>query len=185
MKEKTTVASFHRLLHPYNTSLITCCDAEGQPNIITIAWLIPVSVNPPLVAMSISPSRYSYGLIHAMGEFVINVAPYDIAQQALFCGRCSGREVDKFAETNLTPGEAQQVRPPIIEECIAHIECRVVQDIQAGDHNIVVAEVVAAYTYPGILGDNGLYNLDQVHPLLHLGSNNFTSTLRKFEKLSL
>ena len=185
MKEKTTVTSFHRLLHPYNTALITCCDAEGQPNIITIAWLIPVSVNPPLVAMSIGPARYSYGLIQALGEFVINVAPYEIAQQVLFCGRHSGREVDKFAETKLTPGEAQQVQPPIIEECIAHIECRVMQDIQAGDHNIVVAEVLAAYTYPGVLENNSIYNLDQVHLLLHLGSNNFTSTLRKSEKVSL
>ena len=185
MRKKTNVASFHRLLHPYNTSLITCCDDEGQPNIITIAWLIPVSINPPLVAMSIRPSRYSYGLIHELGEFVINVAPYEIAQQALFCGRHSGREVDKFAETKLTPGEAQKVRPPIIEECIGHVECRVVQDIEAGDHHIVVAEVLAAYTYSGILENSGLYNLEQVHLLLHLGSNNFTSTLRKSEKFSL
>ena len=185
MKEITTVSSFHRLLHPYNTSLVTCCDAEGKPNIITIAWLIPVSVKPPLLAMSIRPTRYSYGLIQESGEFVINVAPYEIAQQALFCGRHSGREVNKFAETKLTPGEAQQIRPPIIEECIGHVECRVVQDIEAGDHNIVVGEVLAAYTYPGVLEESGLYNLEQVHPLLHLGSNNFTSTLRKSEKVSL
>ena len=177
MNESIPVSNFYRLLHPYNTSLVTCCDAKGQPNIIAIAWLVPVSVRPPLVGMSIRPTRHSYGLIRAAGEFVINVAPHEIARQVLFCGRRSGRDVDKFAVTGLTPGQAQHVRPPIIEECIAHLECRVVQDVEAGDHRFVIAEVLSAYTRPGILDDDGLYNLSRVHPLLHLGRNRFTSTL--------
>lgn len=185
MNEKQAVTTFHYLLHPYNTSLVTCCDADGNPNIITIAWLIPVSVNPALVGMSIGRSRFSYGLIRETGEFVINVAPYDIASQVLFCGRRSGRDVDKFAETGLTPKEAQSVRPPIIDECIAHLECRVVQDIEAGDHHIVVGEVLAAYANRGILEENGLYRLSQVQLLFHLGRNCFTSTQAECEKLSL
>jgi flavin reductase (DIM6/NTAB) family NADH-FMN oxidoreductase RutF len=176
LNESVPLSNFHYLLHPYNTSLVTCCDAEGQPNIIAIAWLIPVSVQPPLLGMSIHPTRHSYGLIRATGEFVINVAPYEIAQQVLFCGRRSGRDVDKFAVTGLTAGQARLVRPPIIEECIAHLECRVVQDVKTGDHRFVVAEVLAAYTRPGIL-DDGLYDLSRLKPLLHLGRNRFTSTL--------
>jgi flavin reductase (DIM6/NTAB) family NADH-FMN oxidoreductase RutF len=175
-RDGNRVLAFHYLLHPYHTSLVTCCDAEGQANIITIAWLIPVSVEPPLVGMSIRPSRYSYGLIHATGEFVINVAPYEIAQQVLFCGRRSGRNVDKFAATGLTAGPAQLVQPPVIAECVAHLECRVVQDVEAGDHRLVVAEVLAAYARPGVLDDDNLYNLRHVNPLLHLGRNRFTST---------
>jgi flavin reductase (DIM6/NTAB) family NADH-FMN oxidoreductase RutF len=177
MNESVTVSSFHYLLHPYNTSLVTCCDAEGQPNIIAIAWLVPVSVSPPLMGLSIRPTRHSYKLIQATGEFVINVASYEIAQQVLFCGRRSGRDVDKFAATGLTPGQARLVRPPIIEECIAHLECRVVQDVEAGDHHLVIGEVLAAYTQPGVLDDDGLYDLGHIHPLLHLGRNRFTSTL--------
>lgn len=177
MTESVPVSKFYYLLHPYNTSLVTCCDAEGQPNIIAIAWLVPVSVIPPLVGMSIGPRRHSYGLIQATGEFVINVAPHEIAQQVLFCGRRSGRDVDKFAATGLTPGQARHVRPPIIEECIAHLECRVAQEVEAGDHCFVIGEVLAAYTRPGVLDDNGLYDLSLVHPLLHLGRNRFTSTL--------
>ena len=175
-----SVSSFHYLLHPYNTSLVTCCDDEGQPNIIAIAWLIPVSVNPPLVRMSIRLTRHSYGLIQATGEFVVNVASHEIAQQTLFCGRRSGRDVDKFTATGLTPGQARHVRPPIIEECMAHLECRVVQEVEAGDHCFVIGEVLAAYTRPGVLDSNGLYDLSRVHPLLHLGRNRFTSTLAQF-----
>jgi flavin reductase (DIM6/NTAB) family NADH-FMN oxidoreductase RutF len=181
-----SISNFHYLLHPYNTSLVTCCDAEGQqPNIIAIAWLIPVSISPPLVGMSIRPTRHSYALIQAIGEFVINVAPHEIAQQVRFCGRRSGRDVDKFAATGLTPGQAQHVRPPVIEECIAHLECRVVQEVEAGDHHFVIGEVLAAYARPGVLDDNGLYDLSRVHLLLHLGRNCFTSTLAQSIEPSL
>ena len=180
-----SVSSFYYLLHPYNTALVTCCDAEGQPNIIAIAWLVPVSVHPPLVGMSIRPTRHSYGLIQATGEFVVNVASREIAQQALFCGRRSGRDVDKFAATGLTPGQAQHVRPPTIEECIAHLECRVVQDVKAGDHRFVIGEVLATYTRPGVLDDDGLYDLSHTKLLLHLGHNRFTSTLAQSVEPSL
>jgi flavin reductase (DIM6/NTAB) family NADH-FMN oxidoreductase RutF len=180
MNESVPVSSFHRLLHPYNTSLVTCCDAEGQPNIIAIAWLIPVSVQPPLVGMSIRPTHHSYGLIRAAGEFVINVAPQEIARQVLFCGRRSGRDVDKFAATGLTAAQAQRVSSPIIEECLAHLECRVVQDVEAGDHRLVLAEVLAAYAPSGVLDEDGIYDLTRVHPLLHLGRNRFTTTLAQF-----
>lgn len=177
MNDSIPVSPFHYLLHPYNALLVTCCDAKGQSNIIAIAWLIPVSVRPPLVGMSIAPTRHSYGLIRATGESVINIAPYEIAQQVLFCGRRSGRDVDKFAATGLTPGQALHVRPPIIEDCTAHLECRVLQDIEVRDHRFVVAEVLATYAQPGALNDEGLYDLSRVQPLLHLGRNSFTSTL--------
>jgi flavin reductase (DIM6/NTAB) family NADH-FMN oxidoreductase RutF len=178
LNESISVSNFHYLLHPYSTSLVTCCNAGGQrPNIVAIAWLIPVSISPPLVGMSIRPMRHSYELIQATGEFVINVASREIAQQVLFCGRRSGRDVDKFAATGLTAGKAQLVRPPIIEECIAHLECRVVQEVEAGDHHFVIGEVLAAYARPGVLDENGLYDVSHVQLLFHLGRNRFTSTL--------
>ncbi len=175
MSKTIPVANFNYLLHPYNTSLVTCCGEDGKPNIITIAWLIPVSVKPPLLCMSVRPNRYSYGLIRATGEFVVNVAPCEIAQQALYCGRRSGRDVDKFAMTGLTPAPAQRVRPPIIAECLAHLECRLVQEVEAGDHNLLIGEVLAAYAREGVLGEDGLYDLSRSQPLLHVGRDRFTS----------
>jgi flavin reductase (DIM6/NTAB) family NADH-FMN oxidoreductase RutF len=171
-----SVSNFNYLLHPYNTSLVTCCDEDGKANIITIAWLIPASIKPPLLCMSIGPTRYSYGLIHATGEFVVNVAPYEIARQVLYCGRRSGHQVDKFSITGLTPAPARHVRPPIIEECLAHLECRLEQEIEAGDHNLVIGKVLVAYTRRDTLGENGLYDLGRIHPLFHLGRNHFTTT---------
>jgi flavin reductase (DIM6/NTAB) family NADH-FMN oxidoreductase RutF len=177
MAEFAKVSNFTYLLHPYNTSLVTCCNAEGESNIITIAWLIPVSVNPPLLGLSIRNTRYSYKLIKTTGEFVINIAPSDLAQEALYCGTRSGSQVNKFSDTGLTPIAAQNVRPPIIKECMAYVECRLKQDLEIGDHNLFIAEVLAAYVKPNTLGDDSLYDLSRVQPLLHLGRQRFASTL--------
>jgi flavin reductase (DIM6/NTAB) family NADH-FMN oxidoreductase RutF len=129
--------------------------------------------------MSIRKIRFSYGLIKATGEFVVNVAPIELAQQALFCGRRSGSEVDKFAATGLTPLAAREVRPPIIEECIAHLECRVVDDIEIGDHNLLVAQVLAAYARKEALHAEGSYDLSRARPLLHVGRNRFSHPARE------
>ena len=185
MKKVVPAAHFHYLLHPYGTCLVSCCDAEGRPNIIAIAWLIPLSVEPPLVAMSIRPTRHSYRLIRETGEFVVNVAPYRLAEQALVCGRRSGRDVDKFAATGLTPGQARAVRPPIIEECSAFLECRVANDLEAGDHRLVIGEVLAAYAKADALEAGGLRALDQARPLLHVGKDRFTTTGTDFAEPTL
>jgi flavin reductase (DIM6/NTAB) family NADH-FMN oxidoreductase RutF len=176
MLETTPIKPFNSLLHPYNTALVTCCDAQGKPNIITIAWLIPVSISPQLLAMAVRPERYSYGLIHESVEFVVNMAGYDIAQQALYCGRYSGKVVDKFAATGLTPAPAQLVRPPVIQECHTHLECRLVDEVKAGDHTLMIGEVLAAYARKGVTLEGGVYDLSQVQPLMHVGKNFFTTT---------
>jgi flavin reductase (DIM6/NTAB) family NADH-FMN oxidoreductase RutF len=176
MSELVDVSSFSRLMHPYVTSLVTCIDAEGNANIITIAWAIPVSSRPPLMAISVAPPRHSFGLIQETGEFVVNIVPYELAEKALYCGRRSGRDVNKFDEAGLTAKPAKHVRPPIIAECIAHVEGRVVQDVEAGDHHLFVAEVLAAYARADVLGDSGMYDLSKARPLLHVGGKVFTTT---------
>jgi len=176
MKEFESAPHFHYLLHPYSTTLVTCCDKEGKTNIVTMAWVIPLSVEPPLVGMSIRQTRYSYGLIRETGEFVVNVAPYELAKQALVCGRRSGRDLDKFAATGLTAGKARNVQPPIIEECLGFLECRMADDIETGDHRLVIGEVLEAYAPAESLEEGGLRALDRASPLLHIGKNCFTTT---------
>jgi flavin reductase (DIM6/NTAB) family NADH-FMN oxidoreductase RutF len=169
------VAKFNYLLHPYHTFLVTCCDQEGKPNIITIAWLMPLSVQPPLVGLAIRTSRFSYGLIQENGEFVVNVPDMTIVKQVLFCGRRSGRKVDKFPATGLTPAPARHVKPPIIQECVAFLECQVQNEVEAGDHQLLIARVVSAYAKPGILTNDGLYDLENTQPVFHMGRDRFTT----------
>jgi len=173
MREDVVASSFHYLLHPYPTFLVTCVGADGRPNIVTVAWLIPASSDPPLVAMSLRPIRYSYALLGECREFVVNVPPYELAGVALHCGRRSGRSEDKFAATGLTPAPARRVRPPILEECLAHLECRVVNDVEAGDHHVLIGEVLEAYARPGFLDHDGFRDVGAADPLFHVGRNRF------------
>ncbi len=176
MDEQKVIIPFERslyLLHPYNSVLITCLDANNNPNIMTVAWIIPTSVDPPLIAMSIQPERHSYEIIKSTNEFVINIPTYYLVNEVLFCGRRSGKYVKKFNELNLTPLKAKKVKPPIIKECIGHLEIVVKEIIKTGDHDLIIGEVVAAYANKGYFED--FYDIMKFQPCLHLGKNTFTT----------
>ena len=133
------------LLFPSPVVLVTCVDLNGKPNIITLGWTMKTSHIPPMVAISIAPSRYSHYLIEQTGEFVLAIPTMDIIEKVHKCGRVSGREIDKFKEFNLTPIPASRVKPPLIKECVANLECVVVNKLKTGDHTIFVGEVVEAH----------------------------------------
>jgi len=163
----------YRLLHPRHTVLVTCVDKTGKANIITLAWSMPTSIDPPMVVISIAPKRYSHKLIEETGEFVVNVPTMRIVRKTLFCGRISGVECDKFKEAPLTAAPAKKVRSPIIKECVAHLECKLVQTIPTGDHTLFVGEVVAAYVKRGVFTKT--FNVKKVKPIFHMGGDSFVT----------
>jgi len=167
----------YRLLHPRHTVLVTCTDKAGKANIITLAWAMPTSADPPMVAMSLTSKRYSYRLIKETGEFVVNVPTMKIVKQTLFCGRISGRECDKFKETRLTAALARKVKVPIIKECVAHLECKLVQTVHTGDHTLFIGEVVAAYVDKGVF--DKYFNVEKVKPVFHMGGDSFVTVFPK------
>jgi len=175
MNKAVSTSQFTRFIHPLPAFLVTCAGKDGQPNPIAIAWLTPVSINPPLLAFAIRQQRYSYELLQENPAFVVNVMAYEQAVEVLFCGRCSGRNVDKFATANLTPTPAQAVSVPAITEALAHVECEVEAEHPAGDHVIVVGKVVAVSAREEMLVEGGR-DLDAAPPLLHLGGNRFTTS---------
>jgi len=136
--------------------MATCQGSDGKPNIITLGMYMPISFRPPLVCIGVSPRRYSHQLIEESGEFVINTPPISIEEQMHYCGTESGRRVDKFAETGLTPISSLKVGPPRIEECFSHIECKVVQKHTCGDHTLYVGEVVATSVDEGMMEGDAL-----------------------------
>jgi len=165
--------SFSRILHPYNTVLITS-SSKGKSNVMAVAWIMPVSVNPPILAMSIKSERYTYKLIDESGFFVVNVPSFENEKEVLMCGRKSGRDVDKFKLAKFTIEPGRCVGVPIIKECVAHLECRVSNTFRLGDHILVVGEVCAAYVGKDVF--DKMYKLDVHHPLLHLGGDTFVTT---------
>ncbi|MEM2210523.1 MAG: flavin reductase family protein [Nitrososphaerales archaeon] len=175
--KKVDVDKFYitRLMHPRHTVLITCFNPENnKSNIITVAWSTPLSHNPPLIGISISPKRYSYNLISKTGEFIVNIPTIELIKEVLFCGRKSGKDVDKFEKTKLTPKPARKVRASIIEECIAHLECKVVNQVEVGDHILFIGEVIAAYSNEGLF--KNIFDVKKVKTLHHLGEDLFVTT---------
>ena len=85
-----------------------------------------------------------------------------ISEQVWFCGRTSGRDVDKFRETSLTPVPASVVKAPLIAECPLNIECRVT-DIQViGDHDLFLGEAVAQHVDAALLDEAGKIMIDKL-----------------------
>lgn len=141
------------LLNPRPVLLVTCCDENGIPNALPIAWHTPLSHEPPLLGISVNKKRYSHGLITATGEFVVNVLGRDFQSVLEYCGSCSGAELDKLAAAGLSLRPARQVRPPVIGEALAHLECRVKEQMDAGDHTFFLAHVLHAEVKEGSFAD--------------------------------
>jgi flavin reductase (DIM6/NTAB) family NADH-FMN oxidoreductase RutF len=175
MPEKIDVelSSAYRLLHPMHTVLVSCVGKTGKPNVLPLAWVMPTSHDPPLVAISMSVNRYSHALIEETGEFVINLPTVDIVKETLACGRTSGKTSDKFSETGLTPLPAGKVKAPIIKECLSHLECKLHSQFTTGDHTVFVGEILEAYADRDVFTDK--YDLDKARMLYHLGGNVFAT----------
>jgi len=138
---------------------------------------MPVSHEPPMVAISIAPRRLSHRIIQETGEFVVNVPTMDIVKETLFCGRVSGRTHDKFKEAPLTSAPSKKVQAPIIKECAAHLECKLQKKVTTGDHTVFIGRVVASYVNEGIY-DNG-FKIDRMKPIFHIGGDNFATLTDK------
>lgn len=174
-KVEVDLALAYRLLHPRHVVLVSCSDKTGKANIITLAWSMPTSIQPPLLVISVRPERYSHRLIEEAGEFVVNVPTMEIVKETLYCGRVSGSECDKFASTHLTASPARKVQSPIIKECVAHLECKLTQTITTGDHTLFVGQILTAYVNEGIFTKTFKFHLRKVKPVLHMGGDSFVT----------
>ena len=130
------------MLNPVPAVMVSVADRENRPNIITVAWAGTVCTNPPMVSISVRPSRHSYHIIEETGEFVINLTTAELVKTCDYCGVVSGRDVDKFAQTGLTPMPVEHVHAPAIAESPVNIACRVVESRPLGSHTMFLAEVL-------------------------------------------
>ena len=133
---------------------------NGKPNIITVAWAGTVCTNPPMLSISVRPERYSYHMIEASGEFVVNLTTEALVLAADYCGVRSGREVDKFREMKLTPQPSREISTPGIAESPVNLECRVRQITPLGSHHLILADIVAVSVDESYMDDNGKFHLN-------------------------
>ncbi|MGD0159318.1 MAG: flavin reductase family protein [Candidatus Bathyarchaeia archaeon] len=179
-KTEIDLSHAYRLLYPMHTVLVSCCGKTGGPNIITLSWVMPTSIKPPLVAISVAPNRHSHALIKESREFVVNIPTFSLLKDTLFCGTVSGKDHDKFKETGLTSLASRMVKAPFIMECIAHLECKLCGEFNTGDHTLFIGEIIAAYANKGAFGT--VYDTRIAPILLELGGNKFAIPDRRVIK---
>ena len=103
----------------------------------------------------------------------MNVPSKNLVRQTILCGSVSGREHRKFVEAELTQIPAAKVKPPLIEECVSNLECKVVASYVCGDHSLFVGEIVAAHADKDML-TNGTLDVLKAKPISHKGDFYFT-----------
>ena len=150
------------VLAPVPAVLVSCGGTKKwKQNLITIAWAGSICSDPPMLSISIRPERHSYDIISSTREFVVNVTTEKQAKAVDWCGMVSGRDVNKFEQTKLTPFEALKVNCPVVLECPINIECKVQKIIKLGTHNMFLAEVIAVQVSSELIDNKGKFRLDK------------------------
>lgn len=170
------------MLYPLPAVMVSTGDKSGNANIITVAWAGTICTNPPMVSISVRPTRYSHHMLTQTREFVINLTTEKLAYATDFCGVKSGRDVDKWKELGLTKAEAREVSVPCIAESPVNIECRVERIEQLGSHDMFIARVVSVQADEAYMDERGGFHLEQAEPIVYSHGDYFSlgSRLGKF-----
>lgn len=155
MKKEVAVRGGLRQL-PIRPVYLVSAEYKEKRNIITIGMFGYFSGKPTLVGVGVAPSRYSCDLIRKSGEFVVNVVDEKLLDAVRICGEKSGRDIDKFELAKLTPTKGVKVNAPLIEESPLSIECKVVKEVEVGDHIWFMGEVLATSVREGYDWKDGL-----------------------------
>lgn len=160
-------------LYPIPAVMVSCGDME-KSNIITVAWTGIINTNPPMVYISVRPTRYSYELIKASGEFVINLTNERLAYATDWCGVKTGAKVDKFKEMKLSKEKAEFVSCPMIQQSPISIECRVKEEKYLGSHTMFIAEVLAIHVKEEYIGETGAFDISKCNLIAYANGGYYT-----------
>lgn len=138
------------MISPVPAVMVSCGSAEGEKNIITVAWTGTICSEPAMCYISVRKERHSYKMIRESGEFVINLTTKALARATDWCGVRSGKDFDKFSHCGLTIESCPHISAPAIAESPINIECKVKQVIELGSHDMFIAEVL------GVMVDDSL-----------------------------
>jgi flavin reductase (DIM6/NTAB) family NADH-FMN oxidoreductase RutF len=130
---------------PERLVFVTSLDTDGTPRVMTVGWITRASFRPPMLAVAIAQNRTMHQCIRHSNEFVVAVPGEEQAKQTLICGSASENGTDRFKECGFITKPGSLVKVPIIENCLVNFECRVVDQIDSGDHTVFIGEVLSTW----------------------------------------
>jgi flavin reductase (DIM6/NTAB) family NADH-FMN oxidoreductase RutF len=141
-------------------------DSQGKPNMMTIAWGGICCSQPPCVTISLRKATYTHGSIEERKAYTINIPSASMVKEVDYVGITSGRNVDKFAVTKLTPVRSDLVDAPYIKEFPLVIECKVIHTLEIGLHTQFIGEIMDIKAEESVLDENGIADILNVKPLV-------------------
>lgn len=158
-------------LHPKPAAVIGSYDKAGKPNMMTAAWIGICNSNPLSIAVSMRPATYSHGNVTESKSFTVNIPSSELVKYVDYAGRLSGKDVDKFKETGLTPVKGEFVNAPYIKEFPIVIECEVTEYYDLGSHRQFIGKVIDVKADEAILNAQGNIDMNLLNPLIYEGEN--------------
>lgn len=149
------------VLNPVPVVLITSRSLEGKDNVFTVGWTGTVCTKPPMLSISIRPERLSYEYIKDTMEFIVNIPSAKMVKAVDFCGVKPGKKIDKIKEMGFTMKEGTNVNVAYIDECPITIECKVIQIIKLGTHDMFIAEVLASHINDSLIDEKGKIHFEK------------------------
>lgn len=141
------LSNVYQLLEPGPVVFLTTA-REGRPNVMTMSWHMMVEFEPPQLACIVSAANYSFSALKSTGECVIAIPSQEMAAEVVKIGNVSGRDIDKFKAFALTAVPAEAVAPPLLAECWANLECRLIDTSLVDKFNLFIFEVLRAWSDP-------------------------------------
>lgn len=158
-------------LFPTPVLMVGTYDQNGKPNLMNAAWGGICCSQPPCVAVSLRKATYSYNCIVERKAFTVGIACQSKMKEADYCGIFSGRDVDKFALTGLTPVKSKLVDAPYAEEFPVVLECRLLHIIEIGLHTQFIGEIVDVKGDESVFDEAGNLDIMKIQPLIFDTSN--------------
>jgi flavin reductase (DIM6/NTAB) family NADH-FMN oxidoreductase RutF len=155
------------LLFPAPVLMVGTYGHDGKPNLMNAAWGGICCSQPPCVAVSLRKATYSWAGIVERKAFTVGIACETRMAEADFVGIASGRDVDKFTSTGLTPVRSELVDAPYAAEFPVVLECRLLQTIEIGLHTQFIGEIVDVKAETGVLGEDGHPDIMKIKPLIY------------------
>lgn len=155
------------LLFPVPVLMVGTYDQAGKPNLMNAAWGGICCSQPPCIAVSLRKATYSHYCILERKAFTVGIACESRMVEADYVGIASGRDVDKFAATGMTPVRSELVDAPYAAEFPVVLECRLLQVVEIGLHTQFIGEIVDVKADSDVLGDDGLPDITKIKPLIY------------------
>ena len=155
------------LLYPTPVLIVGTYDKAGKPNAMAVAWGGVCCSKPPCVAVSLRKATYSYGNIVERKAFTVSIPAEDHVKEADYFGIASGRDVDKFAATGLTPVRSDLVDAPYVGEFPVVLECELLHTLEIGLHTQFVGEIVDVKVEEAAMDAEGKPDAGRIKPMIY------------------